>query len=254
MMDRASILGELDARVPLTVVMETTSTNDDARIAAEGGAPHGATFIADAQTSGRGRGEHHWHSPPGCNVYLSMVLRPSLDPAVMAPLTLAVGVAVARVVDAHLAAPRARIKWPNDIWIDGRKVAGVLLDATTRAGALPLVVAGVGMNVLLRTFPAELAESATSLAIAGGVTLERERIAAELVASLLDACARFQREGFGGIYPELSARDGLRGRRVRVGSIEGIADGIDDRGRLVIVDEGGARHPLWSGEVYTIAR
>ena len=252
MMDRASILGELDVNVPLTVSSETASTNDDARIAAEGGAPHGATFIADAQISGRGRGEHSWHSPPGCNVYLSMVLRPAVDPAVMAPLTLAIGVAVARVVDAHLAEPRARIKWPNDIWIDGRKVAGVLLEATTRAGAPPLVIAGVGMNVLLRSFPPDLAESATSLAIAGGVALVREAIAAELVAGMLDACARFERDGL--VYQELNARDGLRGRRVRVGSIEGIADGIDDRGRLIIVDEGGVRHPLWSGEVQTIAR
>src|SRR6185436_11070370 len=88
---------------PLCVLALTASTSDDARAAAAAGAPDGASFVADAQSAGRGRGANAWHSPPGENVYLSIVLRPRVEPARLAPISLAVGVAVARVVERRVA-------------------------------------------------------------------------------------------------------------------------------------------------------
>src|SRR4051794_14278733 len=141
---------------------ECRSTNDEAAAWARAGAPHGALVIADAQTGGRGRLGRTWHSPPGENLYFSTVLRPEIPPHRAPPLTLAVGVALADAV--REAGCDAQLKWPNDLLLDGKKVAGILTEMTTSGGRVEFVVIGIGVNLDARAFPAELDGRATSIA------------------------------------------------------------------------------------------
>jgi BirA family biotin operon repressor/biotin-[acetyl-CoA-carboxylase] ligase len=242
MMDAARIealLVERGARVglPLTLVDETTSTNDDAKRAAADGAPHGACFIAETQTAGRGRGAHRWHSPKGENVYLSVVLRPAIDAAAAAPLALVAGVAVARVVDVIVGDKHpAAIKWPNDVYVDDHKIAGVLVEATTRGPSLELVI-GIGLNVLTKDFSPfgeAFATPPTSLAAHTDGAIDREALCAQLLVELGALGDVYARDGMACVHAELIRRDWLRGRRVRVEDREGTAEGIDAGGRLIV--------------------
>lgn len=219
------------------------STNDAAREAAAAGAVDGAAFLADAQTAGRGRGDHRWHSPPGENVYLSVLLRPRVTPQAMSALTLAVGVEVARVVDAVLPEPRAMIKWPNDVYVDDRKLAGILVESTVQGDRPPVVVVGVGLNVLTAAFPDELAERATSLKIAGA-RAKRDAVAEALIVSIRATARRYVADGLAPWLDELRRRDWLGGKAVRVGERRGTAEGIDREGRLLVNGT-----PCASGEV-----
>jgi BirA family biotin operon repressor/biotin-[acetyl-CoA-carboxylase] ligase len=248
------LLEELAGPAAREVIVKATteSTNDDARDAARRGAPSGSAFLADTQTLGRGRLGRSWHSPPGDNLYLSLVLRPRTPSERLAPLSLALGVAVARVVDSMLLEPRARLKWPNDVLVDSRKVAGILVEVST-TGADTTVIAGVGLNVRSEHFPPELSATATSLRLAGADILDRNCIAASLIASLGRAAGRFDEEGFGTFHDELSRYDFLRDRPVRVrdgdGDHQGTAVGIDPHGCLLIRDAAGTVVAVRSGEV-----
>lgn len=244
MLDRARILEQLTSEGDVVVFASVGSTSDEARAAANRGAVDGTAFVADAQHAGRGRGDHLWHSPPGENVYLSVLLRPIRAPAHASALTLAIGVGVARVVDRHLTRPRAMIKWPNDIYVDDRKLAGILVEATIQGGRPPVVVVGVGLNVLTEGFPEDLATRATSLALAGGERLDRNRVAAELIGTVREVAADFFEGGLTSILPDLRRRDYLKGRSVTVGDRTGIAEGIDDGGYLLVDGR-----PVASGEV-----
>jgi len=235
---------------PLSVAAVTGSTNDDARRAAAAGAPHGATFLADAQTAGRGRGGHVWHSPPGENLYLSIVLRPAVAPADIAPITLAIGLAVARVAMRGLrGADRIGLKWPNDVYADGRKLAGVLVEGQLRGDRVASLVAGIGLNVNARSFPPELAQRATSLALLGVDARDRSQLAAALIAEVGRLVALYEEARLGPMLAEIRALDALRGREVDVGGTRGVAVGIDDAGRLLLRDAAGAVHAVVSGEV-----
>lgn len=219
---------------PLTALEVTASTNDDALEAARAGAPHGATFVADHQTEGRGRRGRTWHAEPGEALLFSVVLRPELEPARLGLLPLTVGLAV-RAAVAELLPPEfassTRVKWPNDVWVDGKKISGVLAESRL-GGAGTLVVAGVGVNVATRHFPAELERTATSFARLGSAP-DREAVLAGVLASLelrLGTLSRAPDE----IVAELRRYDGLNGRRVRVDGTDGIARGIDAEGRLTL--------------------
>lgn len=250
---------------PLSVVAVTASTNDDARAASAAGAPHGAAFLADAQTSGRGRGGHTWHSPPGENLYLSLVLRPRVPAAAVAPVTLAVGVAVARVLEGTLAgpapvtrgdaasAPAIWVKWPNDVLAGPadrkRKLAGVLVEGQLRGAEVVSLVAGVGVNVHASGFPDEIAGRATSLALLGGQGLDRSILAARLLAAVGEAVAGFEKDRLASFSADLARLDALRGSTVEVSGVRGMAEGIDPEGRLLVRGEGGGVTPVVSGEV-----
>jgi BirA family transcriptional regulator, biotin operon repressor / biotin---[acetyl-CoA-carboxylase] ligase len=240
---------------PLSIAAQTGSTNDDARRAALGGAPHGAAFLADAQTAGRGRGGRVWHSPPGENLYLSVVLRPCLPARSVAPLALVVGLAVASVVERRVASGRSadalevRLKWPNDVLVAGRKGAGVLVEGQLRGESVSSLIAGVGLNVHARRFPPELEARATSLALLGCLDLSREVLAAELLAALGDIVARFEAEQLAPFLRDLARLDWLRGRPVEVGGVAGVASGIDAEGHLLVRAADGAVRAIAAGEV-----
>ncbi len=252
-LDAAAISAALD-RIgsplgrPLSIAEVTRSTNDDARAAAAAGAPHGAAFLAEAQTAGRGRGGHAWHSPPGENLYLSVVLRTRLPAASIAPVTLALGLGVLRAVERSGAAG-ARIKWPNDVLAEDRKLAGILVEGQLRGAEVQSLVVGVGINVLTDRFPDELAPIATSLRLLGATELDRSELAALAIAEIGRAAAAFERDGLGPLLSELAARDALRGEPIAVGEIEGVGAGIDAEGRLLVRDGAGWVHRFVAGEV-----
>jgi BirA family transcriptional regulator, biotin operon repressor / biotin---[acetyl-CoA-carboxylase] ligase len=210
----------------------TTSTNDRARELAQAGAPHGTLVTAGEQSAGRGRQGRTWSAPAGSALLLSLVLR---DPPSLLPL--AAGVAVADVAGAD-----ARVKWPNDVLVDGRKVAGILAEGRPQDG---WAVLGIGVNVALRVdeLPPELHATAGTLGLTPAdlePTLERLLAALER-ALALDASA---------LLAAYRKRDALLGHEVAWAGGSGRARGIDGEGRLVVELEGGGRTALSAGEVH----
>jgi BirA family transcriptional regulator, biotin operon repressor / biotin---[acetyl-CoA-carboxylase] ligase len=210
----------------------TTSTNDRARELAQAGAPHGTLVTATEQTAGRGRQGRTWSAPAGRALLMSIVLRET--PAL---LPLAAALAVAEV-----AGSAAQIKWPNDVLVDGRKVAGILAEARVQEG---WAVVGIGLNVALRLedLPAELRATAGTLGLSPAdvePTLQRLLGALERALALDDAA----------LLDAYGARDGLRGREVRWAGGRGRAAGIDGAGRLVVELPQGGRTALNAGEVH----
>lgn len=233
---------------PIVLKDSTESTNDDARKAASLGAPHGAVFLAESQTRGRGRSGHSWFSPPGENLYLSIVLRPNIPPMALPPLTLVVGVCVARAVDAALGSPgKARIKWPNDIYVGQDKLAGILLETSLRGASVEAVIAGIGLNVHAAVFPPEL--RATSLHLLGAKDANRSKIVASLLTELGPAVRLFEEQGFAPFHAELERRDLLRGRRVEINGVEGEVVGIDTQGFVCVQSSDQKIHKIGSGTV-----
>ena len=233
---------------PLMYKPVTKSTNDDALLAARSGAPHGSVFVADEQTAGRGRRGHVWLAAPGENLLFSLLLRPKLELPQASALTLAIGLALRDVVKKRIGVDVA-LKWPNDLLVDGKKLAGVLVESQLQGDRLQAVVVGIGLNVASRQFPEEIAARATSLALLGATELAREPLLygiLEAISARLDA---YQGSGVAGILGELNAADALRGKRVRIDDQIGVGRGLDDQGRLLLEDETGAVHAVLSGTV-----
>jgi BirA family biotin operon repressor/biotin-[acetyl-CoA-carboxylase] ligase len=209
----------------------TASTNADARALALRGAPHGTLVTAAEQRDGRGRGGRSWHAPAGSALLCSLVVR---DPPPL--LSLTAGVAVAQTVG-----PTAMLKWPNDVLVDRRKVAGILVEARPREH---WAVLGIGVNVAvaLAELPPELHESAGTLGLERGAI---EPWLAGLLASLELWLGRPTTE----ILAAWRQRDALYRRAVAWDGGEGTATGIDDEGRLLVAAEG-ATHALDAGEVH----
>lgn len=231
--------------VPRLHLRRTDSTNDRARELALIGAPHGTLVTAGEQLAGRGRQGRTWIAPAGRALLASLVLRD-----VPALLTLASAVAVADVVGATASAsgakPQPAIKWPNDVLLDGRKVAGILAEGRPQEG---WAVLGIGINVALREddLPAQLR------ARSAGLGLEPAAIEPTL-AALLDALELRLAQGPRAILTAYRARDALLRREVRWHHGSGIARGIDDDGRLLVdLTGGGGRVALDAGEVHLVA-
>ncbi len=220
----------------LTVLTRTGSTNDTARKDAEAGALDGHTVVADTQDSGRGSRGRRWLSPPGDDLYLSVVARVPVELSQLAPLTLAAGLAVADTVDATLGAARARVKWPNDVWVDGRKIAGILVEGQSTGVQLAWVVIGIGLNVNRPAFPDDLDTPATSLALCGpaGARHDRNLVLARLLDNLERWVDRFIRHGAAPIVDGLNPRLALRGARVRCGDAIGTVAGVARSGALLL--------------------
>lgn len=211
-----------------------TSTNDVILDMAEAGAPHGAVCLADEQTAGRGRRGYGWFSPPGCGIWASVLLRPRLSAARTPPLTLCAAAAVARALEAT-AGVTVEVKWPNDLLIRNRKVAGMLAETRVTARDEPVVVVGMGINVnhTRDLFPEDISDSATSLRIESGSPLSRQDLFLIILASFESAYERFLDSGPEALLAEVNARLAWRGRMVEAESPAGAA------GRLSRVDEEG---------------
>lgn len=205
--------------------------------------PEGAVAVCDEQTAGRGRLGRSWEVPAGAGVLVSVLLRPPSDRAIP-ELSLVGGVAVALAVEDALGLA-SQIKWPNDVMVDRRKVAGVLAEA--RDGH---VVLGIGLNVnqAREELPADAFVPAASLLTVDGVRRERAPLLADLLEQLEQAYAAWREGGLDAIYDDLGPRDFLRNRRIAVGDEQGHAVKIDRSGRLEVTI-GGERRLVESGEV-----
>lgn len=233
---------------PLTYSAVTGSTNDDALFAARAGAPHGAVFVADQQTAGRGRRGNVWLAAPGESLLFSVLLRPKLELAQTSALTLAIGLAVRDAIR-PLIASEPKLKWPNDLYVLDKKLSGVLLESQLQGDTLQAVVVGVGLNLSTRVFPDAIAEKATSLALLGAEGIEPELVLHTLLRAIDARVTAYEREGMPGIWEELNRADALSERRVRVETQTGVARGIDQQGRLQLQSDDGQLHAISSGTV-----
>jgi BirA family biotin operon repressor/biotin-[acetyl-CoA-carboxylase] ligase len=241
------------------ILAVTDSTNRVAMEMAENFAPHGTVVVADAQTAGRGRMGRRWASPPGKNLYVSLLLRPSVPAVDATRLALVAGVALADAVEA-LGVP-ASLKWPNDLYCGGRKAAGILAEMASDPDGVRHVVIGVGVNVNMEEtdIPSDLRDTATSLRIRAGRVFRRVDVLARLLDAFGTRYAEFLRGGFPALRDGWDRRDFLRGRRVHLrwqgGEGWGTVDGLDADGALRFLPDGGpAIASVHSGEILDYRR
>ncbi|MDI6856731.1 MAG: biotin--[acetyl-CoA-carboxylase] ligase [Dehalococcoidia bacterium] len=255
-MSEAFSLAALQAKLTTEFIGRTAvyqerigSTMDVAHEEAEGGAPDGMIVVADEQTHGKGRGGRSWVSPPRSNVYVTVVLRP--DAATARSLAMTVALAICEAADA-VAGTRSAIKWPNDVLIGGRKVAGVLIDLRFAGDELDYALLGVGINVNFDPERyEEIAASATSLKRETGREVSREAVLATFLERLESLYVAARRgESAAGSWKE---RLETLGRRVtvRIGDRveEGMAEDVDANGNLLLRRPDGSVIPLAAGDV-----
>jgi BirA family biotin operon repressor/biotin-[acetyl-CoA-carboxylase] ligase len=238
----------------------TDSTNTRARELADGGAPGGTVVTAGEQTAGRGRQGRAWTAPPGKALLYSAVLRPFDERHALLPL--AVPLAVCETAAELQPGIECRVKWPNDVWVEGRKLAGILIETRTQER---WAVIGIGLNLSIAPdeFPPDLRQTAVSLfdSREGGRGKPRGSLPAVAPAglppTLFDTAAvlnrhldRWLAEPPDRVLAAWRERDALRGREVAWDGGSGVADGVDDRGCLVVVAPGGGRTVLGAGEVH----
>lgn len=205
------------------------------------GKPPGTVIVADEQTAGQGRLGRSWYSPPGAGLYCSIVLEPA-QPAPV--LTLALGLATKEAIE-RTASILCDLRWPNDVLIGERKVAGVLVQLQEDS-----LIAGIGINVNHARFPAELAPVATSLRLVSGVEHSREVLLANLLDAVETFCGMLQSEGDEVILRLFAqASSYVSGRRVLVDDVPGITDGLDPSGFLWIRTDNGRRLLVRAGNV-----
>jgi BirA family biotin operon repressor/biotin-[acetyl-CoA-carboxylase] ligase len=228
------------------------STNTVARELAAAGAPHGTVVTATEQTAGRGRQGRSWTAPPGKGLFYSAILRP-LDPRRHATLPLAVPLAVCEAAEALNPEAECRVKWPNDIHLEGRKLAGILIEARPRDG---WAVIGVGLNlsVARSEFPPELRDTATSLFPGptpdSAVPYPRGAGIRNSASELSERLGRWVEAGPDEVLAAWRQRDALRGREVEWEAGSGVAEGVDERGYLLVRLADGDRVALGAGEVH----
>jgi BirA family biotin operon repressor/biotin-[acetyl-CoA-carboxylase] ligase len=240
---------------PCHALAVTGSTNDDALRAARAGAAQGTVFVAEQQTAGRGRRGNAWFARSGESLLCSVVMRSRLAAENVPLLALVAGLAIRSAIERALVthgaqhANAVRVKWPNDVWVDGKKIAGVLAEAQLRGSQVLAEVIGFGINVTTETFPETLAGRVTSLGLLG-VEVAREVLLADVLEALAERTDALCRDGVSSFSAELSRSDALLGRRVRLAAwgegdggdghdatLEGTALGIDGAGCLILRDE-----------------
>lgn len=234
---------------------EIGSTNQAAAEAGQAGEPELLVVTAGVQTAGRGRRGRDWVSPVG-NLYASVLLRPAVSPAAGAQLSFVAALAVAELAAEVIpGAPVVACKWPNDVLVNGAKVAGILLESQTdSAGRLAWLVIGTGVNVV--SHPPLTAYAATSLA-ANGATATAEDCLALYLARLDHWRQTWLRQGFDPVRAAWLARAWRLGETISVRrgekTLAGTFEGLDDTGALLLAAHGGQRHTIAAGEVFAPA-
>jgi BirA family transcriptional regulator, biotin operon repressor / biotin---[acetyl-CoA-carboxylase] ligase len=236
---------------------EIDSTNTYARRLAEHGAREGGLVIAESQTEGRGRLGKRWVSPPNVNLYFSVVLRPKLAPARAPQITLMAAVALAETLQWFLPVPPV-IKWPNDILVSGKKLAGILTEVSCGTEGVEFVILGIGVNVNypLDLMPGEIRQRATSIAIICRNKISREDFLRRLIQHLDRCYGEIEENGFAPLAPRWEAYFGLRGQRVRIELLDevmfGTAKGIDQDGALLLEDDHCELQRVIAGDVIPV--
>ncbi|OGQ76539.1 MAG: biotin--[acetyl-CoA-carboxylase] ligase [Deltaproteobacteria bacterium RIFOXYA2_FULL_42_10] len=253
------------------------STNDTAKEFAANDAKEGFTVVADYQKKGKGRLGRRWESPAGVNIYTSIILRPNIMPVFAPQLTLVAAVAVAETVAKFLNPPTSpfskgglkdfpplteggmggflSVKWPNDILINSKKVAGILTEMDSEADRINFVILGIGINVNVtkKMLPPELKSIATSLKEETGKEVSRTDLLQTLYLNIETWYKKYLKEGFELIREAWNVYFKMAGKVVRIRqlskTVEGIAMGIDTDGALLLQDKGGSIIKIISGEI-----
>jgi BirA family biotin operon repressor/biotin-[acetyl-CoA-carboxylase] ligase len=232
----------------------TDSTNLRAHELGDAGAVEGTVVIADRQTAGRGRMGRKWESPPGVNLYASVILRPPVLPYHAPQLSFLSAVAVARAVE-ETTGLAPSVKWPNDVLLNGRKMAGLLNEMSAETEVIRYVILGIGVNLNMRPeqFPADLRYPATSLALENGAPLSRTVFAQALLRQLDGLYELYLEAGFAPILKAWEAFFDLIGRPVEVDfqsrCVQGQVEGLDDDGALLLRLPDGRREKVLAGDV-----
>ena len=229
------------------------STNIKAFELARMGEPEGTAVIADSQSSGKGRIGRRWESPPGVNVYTSVILRPDVEPQNAQNLTFLSAVAVAEAVEA-VCLRKPTVKWPNDILIDSRKVAGILMEMDSEADRVHFVIAGIGVNVNMkeRMLPVPIRTIASSLAEKAGIDIDRTGFVRALYSSIEKWYRIYSSDGFGPVLNAWKGYFDAEGKPIKVTSFNstvfGICAGVDESGALLVRSPSGAIIRIISGD------
>ena len=239
--------------------METTvSTNADAFRLAEDGAVEGTVVLADSQSGGKGRRGRVWMSPAGVNLYCSVVLRPAIMPYEAPQLTFLSAVAAARAIELTTNLI-PEIKWPNDLLVSGKKVAGLLNEMSAETDGINFVILGIGINLNMTAgqFPDDLRHPATSIFLESGARVDRSRFTGTMLGELDRLYADFLEHGFGPVREEWQRRCNANGRQVIVSDsgtecTGGRFIGIDSDGALLLRSEDDRLHRITCGDVRVI--
>src|SRR5262245_39766190 len=236
---------------------EIDSTNAYARRLAEQGASEGEVIVAEAQTRGRGRLGRSWISPPFVNLYCSVTLRPQLAPAHAPQLTLIAAIALADTIASFIGTPPT-IKWPNDILVGGKKLAGVLTESSCDSERIEFVILGIGVNLNypIASMPELIRERATSILTLTKKNIEREAFLKRLIQDLDRCYGELEEMGFDSLALRWEAFFGLRDKAVRVEMIDkiiiGTAKGIDRDGALIVGDDYEERQRIVPRDVFPL--
>ena len=247
-----SLLDTEWAGKPVVYYPETDSTNIRIRHLGDEGAPHGTLAVADRQTAGRGRRGRTWESPGGSCIYMSILLRPDLAPEKAPMLTLVMACGVAEGI-MDCADVKVQIKWPNDIIVSGKKLAGILTEMSTQVDYINHVTVGVGINVNVQNFPEEI-QTATSLLSETGTQTKRAPVIAAVMKHFEENYKIFmQTEDMSGLMKKYSSLLVNQGREVLIlekdAEYKAYAEGINQKGELVVRREDGTVENICAGEV-----
>ncbi len=239
----------------LHLLDETPSTNTAALRMAEAGAPHRTAVLADSQTEGRGREGREWRTPRGSAIALSVIVRPDSGPEWWPWIGLVAALAIREAIQ-HECALAARVKWPNDVLIRGRKVAGVLTETRWHPlhRAQRAVIVGIGVNANNRAaaLPESFAASATSILDASGSVVDRSRLAAAILNRLADGIDALPRSA-DALRSRWAVASATAGNQVTVstptGLLEGADEGLDPLGRLMVRTRDGRLAAVHTGDV-----
>ena len=234
---------------------ETDSTNTRAKELAAQGAPEGTLIIAEKQTNGRGRRGRNWFSPPGGGIYCSLILRPTMQPGETPRITLMTAVVLAETL-IFLMKLKLRIKWPNDILVNGKKLAGILTEISTEMDAVNYIVVGLGLNVNTRfeNFPKEIKKTATSILIETGNRTPRIKLIQNYLKLYEQYYDMFKKNNFKPIMSRWRELADIIGKQIKVNVIGkthiGEVVDVDNDGVLILKDDQGMLQRIFSGDIY----
>ncbi len=249
---REGLVTRVFGRKEILYFTETDSTNIRAKDIAARGASEGTIVLSEKQTKGRGRKARNWFSPPRDGIYLSLILRPKIAPREAPRITLLTAVAIAETL-LSMSGLEIAIKWPNDILANGKKLAGILTEMSTKGERINYVVAGLGLNVHTPRFPDEIQGKATSILMETGKQFPRVALAQEYLKWHEDYYGVLQSIGFEPIRRRWKELANIVGQRVTVETIDteysGEVQDIDNDGALILKDKTGRSHRIIFGDV-----
>lgn len=231
----------------------TDSTNAQAKRLAEAHAPHGTLVVSDRQDGGKGRRGRSWASPSGVGIWMSLILRPKIDPSLASMLTLVAALAVREGIREETGLSPL-IKWPNDLVLNGKKICGILTEMSTELMEIQYVITGIGINVNQKEFPPEIRDTATSLSLEAGRSFRRSSLIAAILRVFEKDYEAFLKTGdLSLLLEEYNACLVNRGKEVCIldpsGEYRAVAEGIDENGSLLVTLPDGTRREIISGEV-----